>query len=148
MGCLPKTSSPEQIIAAIKDVARGGSPLTGNVARQLVRLFQRTTADSVKVTKLSTRERQVMHALSRGRSYQSIAKELGISYATVHTHIKKIYKKFRVRSSTQAVSFYLHQVAQAKFKMVEPQNLVKLPGKTKRRRPALSDLGKTALRYA
>jgi DNA-binding CsgD family transcriptional regulator len=56
---------------------------------------------------LSARERQVLDLLVQGCYYQEISARLEISYATVHTHIRNIYKKFQVHSRGQAVAKFL-----------------------------------------
>lgn len=56
---------------------------------------------------LSAREQEVFDLLVQGFYYREISARLGISYATVHTHLKHIYKKLRVRSRNQAVAKYL-----------------------------------------
>jgi len=58
-------------------------------------------------TQLSTREQEVFDLLTLGFYYREISARLEISYATVHTHLKHIYKKLRVRSRNQAVAKFL-----------------------------------------
>jgi DNA-binding CsgD family transcriptional regulator len=60
---------------------------------------------------LSARETQVLDLLAQGFYYQEISDRLGISYATVHTHIRHIYKKFQVSSRGRAVAKFLLQPA-------------------------------------
>jgi DNA-binding NarL/FixJ family response regulator len=107
VGYLLKHSSPDQIISAIRDVYQGGSPITGSIARQILGLFQQTAVTGHPHQKLSLREQEVLDHLAWGHSYQKIANELEISYTTVHTHIRHIYKKLRVNCRTDAVTYYL-----------------------------------------
>lgn len=58
---------------------------------------------------LSARESQVMDLLIQGCYYREISERLEISYATVHTHIRHIYRKYQVRSRGQAVAKFLMQ---------------------------------------
>lgn len=53
---------------------------------------------------LSPREAEVLGLLARGYLYKEIGETMGISYATVHTHIRHIYEKLHVRSRTEAVA--------------------------------------------
>ena len=53
---------------------------------------------------LTSREKEILTALSKGNSYKLIAAEFEISIDTVRTHIKKIYEKLHVHSQTEAVS--------------------------------------------
>ena len=113
-GYLLKQSSPEQIIEAIREVHRGGSPMTSHIARKVVASFQKITNPSKDYEKLSLREQQVIDWLAQGDTYQEIADALKISYATVHTHIRHIYEKLHVQSRTQAVTIHLQHVGGAK----------------------------------
>lgn len=62
---------------------------------------------------LSAREREVFDLLLQGFYYREISDRLEISYATVHTHLKHIYKKLQVRSRNQAVAkFLLHRATE------------------------------------
>ena len=56
---------------------------------------------------LSPREQEVLDFLARGFLYKEIADRLGVSYATIRTHVERIYQKLRVRSRTQAIARYL-----------------------------------------
>ena len=53
---------------------------------------------------LSNREKEVLELLVKGKSYKMISSQLNISYETVHTHIRRIYKKLHVNSVSEAVS--------------------------------------------
>jgi DNA-binding NarL/FixJ family response regulator len=110
-GYLLKQSTPEQIIEAIRDVHKGGSPMTSHIARKVVASFQKITAPTKEYEKLSLREQQVIDWLAKGHTYQEIATTLSISYATVHTHIRHIYEKLHVRSRTEAVTVHLQQMS-------------------------------------
>jgi DNA-binding CsgD family transcriptional regulator len=58
-------------------------------------------------TQLGPREEDVLRSLSRGDTYIEIASQLGISYSTVHTYIKRIYQKLHVHSRGQAVAQFM-----------------------------------------
>jgi len=64
-----------------------------------------------KIKPLSEREQEVFDLLLQGCYYREISNRLKISYATVHTHLKHIYKKLQVRSRSQAVAKFLIQRA-------------------------------------
>jgi DNA-binding NarL/FixJ family response regulator len=104
---LNRTTSAE-LVAAIRDVLRGGSPMTAHIARKVVQSFQRS-APAQPADNLSEREQQVLDLLSRGLMYKEIADKLQISYETVHTYIRRIYEKLRVRTRTEAVAKFLRQ---------------------------------------
>lgn len=111
VGYLLKPDSPGQIIAAIQEVCDGGSPMSSTIARQMVVMFQQTAITDENYWKLSLRELEVIGYLAGGLRYQDIADKLKISYATVHTHIRHIYKKLKTNSRTDAVSLHLRHVA-------------------------------------
>jgi DNA-binding NarL/FixJ family response regulator len=109
-GYLLKKSSPDQLIEAVRDVHAGGSPMTSHIARKVVASFQQANSPGNEYEKLSLREQEVLDCLAKGFLYQEIAEQLKISYATVHTHIRHIYKKLQVRSRTEAVTRHFQQV--------------------------------------
>jgi RNA polymerase sigma factor (sigma-70 family) len=107
-GYLLKATAPEELLNAIQDVHRGGSPMTSHIARKVVQSFQQSPA--VKATdNLSPREQEVLELLAKGFLYKEIADQLHISFETVHTYIRRIYEKLQVRSRTEAVAKYLRQ---------------------------------------
>jgi DNA-binding NarL/FixJ family response regulator len=103
---LKRTSTPE-LLAAIRDVHRGGSPMTTHIARKVVQSFQRAPATPQPTENLSPREQEVLDHLAQGFLYKEIADKLGVSYETVHTYIRRIYEKLQVRTRTEAVAKFL-----------------------------------------
>jgi DNA-binding NarL/FixJ family response regulator len=113
-GYLLKRAPRSELLEAIREVKRGGSPMTTHIARKVVQSFQRTaaaaaprTGDTASV--LSTREQEVLDLLSQGFLYKEIAEKLSISYETVHTYIRRIYEKLQVRTRTEAVAKFLRR---------------------------------------
>ena len=105
---LKRTPTPE-LLAAIRQVLQGGSPMTAHIARKVVQSFQRSAAATDATEDLSPREREVLDCLSQGFLYKEIAEKLGISYETVHTYIRRIYEKLQVRTRTEAVAKFLRR---------------------------------------
>jgi RNA polymerase sigma factor (sigma-70 family) len=105
---LKRTSTPE-LLESIREVHRGGSPMTAHIARKVVSSFQRSAASNQATEDLSPREREVLDCLSQGFLYKEIAEKLGISYETVHTYIRRIYEKLQVRTRTEAVAKFLRR---------------------------------------
>lgn len=103
-GYLLKRSKSADILAAIKEVASGGSPMTAHIARKVTQSFQARLVSSDPTANLAEREREVLDLLTQGFMYKEIADKLGISYETVRTHIRRIYEKLHVRSRTEAVA--------------------------------------------
>lgn len=99
-GYLVKKTPPAQLVEAIRDLHRGGSPMSGQIARRVVEVFQQPV---VGTEKLTGREREILNFLMRGFLYKEIALETGISVETVRTHIRNIYQKLHVRTRTEAI---------------------------------------------
>jgi DNA-binding NarL/FixJ family response regulator len=104
-GYLLKQTPPAEIIAAIFDVHKGGSPMTSTIARRVLHFFQQQAPDIQKQNDydLSPREQDILHSLVKGYSYKMIAEEHFISIDTVRSHIRHIYEKLHVNSKTEAV---------------------------------------------
>ena len=107
-GYLLKRTPRAELLAAIKDVHGGGSPMSSNIARKIVQSFQRFSSSPAAPDNLSPREREVLELLARGYLYKEIADQLHISVPTVNTHIRRIYEKLHVRSRSQAVARFTH----------------------------------------
>jgi len=104
MGYLLKPVKPEELVAAVQDVCCGGAPMSGVIARQLVRSFQKPSRPEFN---LSPRETEVLGLLVDGLLYKEIADQLGVSQSAVRHHIEHIYKKLHVRSRSEAITRYL-----------------------------------------
>ena len=107
-GYLLKMSTPFEIIKGIKELHDGGAPMSTNIARKVVRYFQNGGKKKSPYDELlTTREKELLHLLSRGKFYKEIAAELKISIETVKSHCHNIYKKLHVSSKTEALNkFY------------------------------------------
>jgi DNA-binding NarL/FixJ family response regulator len=103
-GYLLKKTPPAQIIEAVRQARRGESPLSPEVARQIVQRFRKTGAATRKKSPLTTQELGLVRLLADGHSYQSAAQSLGISINTVRDHVRSVYEKLHVHTKSQAVS--------------------------------------------
>ena len=108
-GYMLKRTPRAELLEAIRDVLKGGSPMTTHIARKVVQSFQRPGATSQPTDDLSPREKEVLDCLAQGFLYKEIAEKLGISYETVHTYIRRIYEKLQVRTWTEAVAKFLRR---------------------------------------
>lgn len=109
-GYLLKGAAERDITIDIRDILSGGSPLSPIIARQVLKRMQGSrrderpvTAASAAETALTPREREILNAIARGFSYAETGEILKVSLATVHTHLKSIYRKLAVHSKTEAV---------------------------------------------
>jgi DNA-binding NarL/FixJ family response regulator len=107
-GYLLKNSSGDKLIEALHCLQQGESPMTPVIARKVLNYF---SAKKIKqpTYELTEKEKEVLKFLTQGLSYKLIAAEMNISIETVRTHIKHIYVKLHVSSSTQAVSKALNE---------------------------------------
>ncbi len=105
-GFLLKTTPPDRLVAAIRDVHRGDRAFAPSVVDRLVRTYVDRPADPEvppALAALSPRERDVLRALTRGLSNAEIAGELFLTEATVKTYVTRILTKLGLRDRVQAV---------------------------------------------
>lgn len=106
-GYLLKRSEPEAIVQAVCDVHAGGSPMSAEIARQVVQSFQRPVAPANEIAALTTREMEILQLVTEGLTTKEIADRSGVSYTTICTHLGHIYEKLHVHSRTAAAAKYL-----------------------------------------
>jgi DNA-binding NarL/FixJ family response regulator len=99
-GFILKRASPEEIVAAVRLVARGDSLLFPATIRRLT--HARGARQQLPGVPLTDRELDVLRRLAVGRSNAEIAEELDIAVETVKTHVGNIFSKLQVRGRTQA----------------------------------------------
>ncbi|WP_419701854.1 response regulator [Mucilaginibacter sp. NFX135] len=97
-GYLTKNTPSAKIIESIKEVKDGGGPMSINIAKLVIRSFQKN-----QESPLSRRETQILELIGDGKSRSQIAKELFIDLETVRSHIKNIYVKLDVNSRADAI---------------------------------------------
>jgi DNA-binding NarL/FixJ family response regulator len=107
-GYLLKSTPPEQLLEAIKDVRNGGSPMSSHIARKVVQAFHPTARKAPLIEQLSPREKQVLKLLAEGFPYKQIADRLNLSISSIRTYIRSMYNKLHVNSRTEAVVKYLN----------------------------------------
>jgi len=102
-GYLLKQTPPDKLLEAITELHRGGAPMSTQIARRVVEVFQQAAPGGDATAGLSPREKEIVALLAKGHLYKEIASQLGISVETVRTHIHNTYEKLHVRSRTEAV---------------------------------------------
>ena len=101
-GYLLKGCSAEYLETAIRELVRGGAPMSPVIARKLLdRFLQDSPAEPAEA--LSPREVELLRSVSEGFLYKEIGERLGISPHTVHTHIKNIYGKLHATNRQHAL---------------------------------------------
>jgi DNA-binding NarL/FixJ family response regulator len=97
-GYLTKNTPSAKIVESIKEVKEGGGPMSINIAKLVIKSFQKN-----QESPLSKRETQILELIGEGKSRSQIAKDLFIDLETVRSHIKNIYIKLDVNSRADAI---------------------------------------------
>jgi DNA-binding NarL/FixJ family response regulator len=105
-GYLLKRASREELLAGIREIHAGGSPMSSSIARLVVDAFRTAPEKNTDLEQLTEREFDVLRLLARGMLYKEISDELSISYNTVATLIRRIYDKLHVHTRRQAVQCF------------------------------------------
>jgi DNA-binding NarL/FixJ family response regulator len=103
-GYLLKTASPAEIAQAVRDIHRGGSPMSLAIARMVVASVQQKQVNAALIGSLTSRENELVQLLAEGYRYKEIADKLVLSVETVRTYIRGIYGKLQVHSRTEALN--------------------------------------------
>lgn len=106
-GFLLKTTSPEDLVRAVRVVADGGALLGPSVTRRVIADYARRAplAAMPATDALTDRETEVLQLIATGLSNAQIAQQLTIGEATVKTHVSRILAKLDLRDRVQAVVF-------------------------------------------
>jgi DNA-binding NarL/FixJ family response regulator len=104
-GFLLKDTLPEDLVAAIRVVARGDALIAPGITKRLIEQFARSAPSAAPpaLAELTPREVEVLILVAGGLSNSEIAEELVLSHATVKTHVKRILAKLAIRDRVQAV---------------------------------------------
>lgn len=102
-GYILKPTSPAQLVEAVYELHRGGSPMSSGIARKVVASLHTKETDTAWQL-LTAREKQILERLDGGFFYKEIADELGVKVDTIKKHIHNIYSKLHVQSRTEAIN--------------------------------------------
>jgi DNA-binding NarL/FixJ family response regulator len=111
-GFLLKTAPPEDLLTAVRVVARGEALLSPSVTRRVIQevaRHQRQVPRSPDLDRLTQRELEVLRLLAEGLSNAEIAAKLYLSEATIKTHTSSVLSKLGLRDRVQAVIFAYKQ---------------------------------------
>lgn len=112
-GYILKKTSPSRLLDAIRELYEGGAPMSAQIARKVVAVFQQKNnypdanaqphqGNNLKT--LSNREMEILELLSKGLLYKEIAAQLFISQETVRKHVYHMYEKLHVNNRIEAVN--------------------------------------------
>jgi DNA-binding NarL/FixJ family response regulator len=106
VGYILKQRPSAEVLEAIRDAHEGGAPMSSQIARKVVQFFEKS-APAGNDQNLSAREIEVLNLLAKGYLIKEIADQLGISFVTARTYIRRIYEKLHVHSRSQAIVKFL-----------------------------------------
>jgi len=95
-GYLLKTASNEEIVQSLRQALRGGSPLNAQIAGKILSMFSNLKKGK-QTYDLTAREKEILGLVAMGHTKKAIGLELDISYHTVDTHVRHIYKKLQLQ---------------------------------------------------
>lgn len=106
-GYILKNDPPAKQLEAIQEVFNGGAPMSASIAKKVFNFFQNKNIILASPKEnnygLSSREQEILSMMAQGHNFKTIADKAFISYETVRTHVKKIYKKLHVASKSEAI---------------------------------------------
>ena len=101
LGVLIKTADTDELLSAIKTVAKGKRSVPPDI--------QRLLSEDPPVPELSTRQTEILHSITRGLSNADIAKELGLSVGMVKLHVNALLTKIGAANRAEAVAIALRK---------------------------------------
>jgi DNA-binding NarL/FixJ family response regulator len=103
-GYILKKTQPARLIEGLRDAARGGAPMSPEIASRVIRLFKQIRPPERVDYQLTPHETRLLKLLVEGHNYKTAAAELGVTSSTINFHLQKIYEKLQVHSKTEAVA--------------------------------------------
>lgn len=103
-GYILKRDAETELPDGIRMVMDDGAPMTGTVARKVLRMLPRAESTHNEHTGLTGKEIEILQLMVQGYSYKMVAAELNNTINTIRFHIKNIYTKLHVHSATEAVT--------------------------------------------
>jgi DNA-binding NarL/FixJ family response regulator len=109
VGYLLKNTQPARLLDSLREVRAGGAPMSPEVARRVIKLFQNFTPPQNAAYHLTPQEKELLKMLVEGHSYKTAAHEMKISVHTVSFHLRNVYEKLQVHSKSEAVAKALRE---------------------------------------
>ena len=109
IGYLLKNTQPVRLLESLREVKAGGAPMSPEVARRVITLFQHFTPPSNAAYHLTPQEKELLKMLVEGHSYKTAAYQMDISIHTVSFHLRNVYEKLQVHSKSEAVAKALRE---------------------------------------
>jgi len=104
LGYLLKNTPPARLLDSIREVAEGGAPMSPEIARRVVSLFQKVRPEDSPDHQLTPHESRILKLFVDGHNYKTAGAELNVSVNTISFHVRRIYEKLQVHSKSEAVA--------------------------------------------
>lgn len=104
-GYLVKGDSMSKIIMFIKEIYKGGAPMSFTIAKRVLHYFHQKKEEINAIEDLTKTEKEILNLLSEGLQYKEIAAEKNVTLDTVKKHIGNIYRKLHVNNRIEAINF-------------------------------------------
>jgi two-component system response regulator NreC len=111
-GYVLKDAPAQQLIEAVRQVARGGSHLSPRMLSRMVDNFRSGAKNPVRTSRfgsLTPRERETLKMLAEGRSVKEIAGEFSLSVKTVEAHKFNLMRKLDIHNKAQLVQYAIQK---------------------------------------
>ena len=103
-GYLLKKTPPAKLLECLKEATEGGAPMSPEVARRVISLFNRIRPPQQADCDLTPHEVRLLQLLAEGHNYKTAATKWSVSPNTIAFHMKHIYEKLHVHSKSEAVA--------------------------------------------
>jgi DNA-binding NarL/FixJ family response regulator len=103
-GYLLKKTPPLKLLEGLREAVTGGAPMSPEVAKRVIRLFQNVRPPPTADYRLTPHETRLLKLLVQGENYKSSAALLCVSVNTIAFHMRNVYEKLQVHSKSEAVS--------------------------------------------
>ena len=108
-GYLVKKTPPAKLLESLAEAVGGGSPMSPQIARKVIRVFREVRPREAKDYGLTPHEQRLLALLAEGHHYKTAADTLGVTVSTVSFHLQNVYRKLHVQSKSEAVAKALRE---------------------------------------
>lgn len=108
-GYILKNTALEKMTDSVRDLFKGGSPMSPFIARKVLHSFRPAENNTSDLKSLTAREKEILSLLAQGYLYKEVADNCTISLETVKKHVQNIYKKLHVQNRTEAIIKFLKE---------------------------------------
>ncbi|MBS1808743.1 MAG: response regulator transcription factor [Acidobacteria bacterium] len=103
-GYLLKKTPPARLLESLREIVGGGAPMSPEVARRVLELFQQFSPPAHVDYHITPHELRLLRLLVEGHNYKTAALEVGCTVHAISFHMKNIYEKLQVHSKSEAVA--------------------------------------------